>query len=241
MSKYDNIVCFNNILYLYKSKGMKIGEFENRIGASTGHFSRLVKEDGKIGAISSELLFNASNILGIPVDILGSVDITKLDATEVYILNFINRLSSDTENRKNKWEVYRKEELDRYEHVSTLVEIDDPFSNSWVYNSEYWDDRKYRVFLNDDVFGLQQESGIFLLSSVKVMKSENEFYDSYELYFKDYNEKYKEKICFSSKEQKEGINKSLEFLFKAVKNYMNLPKVEENVKLAIDSYMKKNS
>lgn len=241
MSEFDNKICFNNITSLYKVKGFKIGEFETEIGASIGYFSRLVKDDGKIGSISSEILFKAADVLNVPVDELGSVDLTGLDSTNQYYFDFLNKVLVETQNNNLNWKQYRKENLLDEKKVSDLMKIDySPFDGEQYqfYNSKFWDDRKYNVSLLNDAFGFDSDNGIFILTCVDV-RSEDDFkYKGYELYFKDFESEKNSKICYSAPDQNQCINQMLESLFKAVVLYIKRPKIEDNVKLAIDSFMK---
>ena len=240
MPKFDNKICYDNIISLYKEKGFKIGEFETKIGASIGYFSRLVKDDGKIGTISSEILFNAADALGVSVEILGSEDITNIESTEKYFLDFLNKLCHETQNNSIKWETYRSDDLQAYKNISSLVHKAEGFydDNTYFYDSLFWDDRKYSTELIDDVYAFERDNGIFMLTHIEVTDDNDNIYNGYELYYKGYDLSYKNKVCYSSPHQSQNLNSSLELLFKNVEDYINRPKIDENVKLVIDRFMK---
>lgn len=240
MSTFNNEICFKNIMYLYKLKGFKIGEFESKINASIGYFSRLVKEEGKMGTISSEILFNAANVLNIPVEILGSEDLTELDSTEKYIFDFLNKICNKTNENEINWAIFNKDYLDNYKSLSSLVtkkynSYDSKYYN--FYKSEFWDDREFTVNLLEDIFIFETDKGIFMLTNIEANDNSGNSYNGYEFYFKDFNKNEKNKICHSSFKQKPCLNKSLELLFKSVINYIKKPKIDENVRLAIDEFM----
>lgn len=241
MPEFKNKICYENIISLYKAKGFKIGEFETEIGASIGYFSRLVKDDGKIGAISSEILFKAANVLDVPVDELGSVDLTCLDSTNQYYFNFLNRVLDETKNNNLNWKQFRKENLLYEKKVADLMKIEyNPYDGEQYqfYNSKFWDDRKYKVNLSNDVFGFDSDNGIFILTCIDVTSEDDFKFKGYELYFKDFESEKNSKICYSAPDQNQCINQVLESLFKAVVSYIKKPKIEDNVRVAIDSFMK---
>lgn len=240
MSKFDNRICYENIINLYKAKGFKIGEFETEIGASIGYFSRLIKEDGKLGTISSEILFKAADVLAVPVEQLGSVDLTCLDPTEQYYFDFLNKVINETQNNNIDWKQYRKEDLRYFKNTMNLFEIEYGQLNGIeyaFYNSQFWDDRKYNVSLANDVFVFENEQGSFVLTCVDVSSESNFKFKGYELYFVDLNSQVNG-ICYSAPDQNQCINQTLDSLFKTVALYIKKPKLDENVRVAIDAFMK---
>ncbi len=241
MSEFNNKICFNNITSLYKVKGFKIGEFETEIGASIGYFSRLLKDDGKIGTISSEILFKAADVLDVPVDELGSVDLTCLDSTNQYYFNFLNRVLDETKSNNINWEQFKKEDLLYDKKLGDLMEVKCNLYNGEqykFYKSKFWDGRKYIVNLSNDVFVFDSDNGIFILTCIDVTSEADFKFKGYELYFKNFESEKSSKICYSAPDQNQCINQILESIFKAVVSYNKKPKIEDNVRVAIDAFMK---
>lgn len=58
-----------NVRYLAKLNCIKIGEIENKVGVSTGYFSRTVKRDS---SMTAETLYKVSEILKVSMDDLCS-------------------------------------------------------------------------------------------------------------------------------------------------------------------------
>ena len=179
--------------------------------------------------------------MDVPVDELGSVDLTCLDSTNQYYFNFLNRVLDETKNNNLNWEQFRKENLLYEKKVADLMKIEyNPYDGEQYqfYNSKFWDDRKYKVNLSNDVFGFDSDNGIFILTCIDVTSEDDFKFKGYELYFKDFESEKNSKICYSAPDQNQCINQVLESLFKAVVSYIKKPKIEDNVRVAIDSFMK---
>ena len=105
---------FGNIMFLLKEQGKRIGEFEADTGVSPGYISRASKEGNAKPGI--DFIIKAAEILNVSLDTLLEIDIYKLTPTEQYLVSFIKKLESDTNNDKLDWQVetadYLNHELD---------------------------------------------------------------------------------------------------------------------------------
>lgn len=239
MSKYNFKICINNLLELYKTTNLKLGEFENRIGVSSGYFSRLLKNETTSGNINVEALFNASEILGIPVDILGCDNLIELDETEKYMFDFLKKMLKNTNDDKIEWKYYKQEDIEKSTHLLSLFSSNyNDFCREYVYHFEsgFWNDKDYQVNLIDNLLAFEQEDGLFVLSKVNVKSYEEEF-DSFELYFKNFNENDATKILCSSSKHKQPLNHIFELIYSAVKINIQKIKISTDVKKIIDKFM----
>lgn len=103
MSKFDRKICIGNIYALAKDRNIKIGDLEKEGGMSVGYLSRLSKEDST-SIPSIEFIASAAEQLGVSINALISIDFTSLTPTEAYLLEFVEKLISETEKDKLVWE-----------------------------------------------------------------------------------------------------------------------------------------
>ena len=102
---FDKTRCFSNIRELLRrNPDAKIGQIEKEAGVRLGYMSRLEK-DGNTSEPSIEFIAAAAKILNVSLDTLISINIAKLTPTEQYILDFFDKLKSDTLADKLEWHV----------------------------------------------------------------------------------------------------------------------------------------
>lgn len=102
MITFNKDVFFNNIYILLKKRNIKIGDFEEQCGVSTGYIARAKDGNTKPGI---DFVVNAADVLGISVDTLATVDLSVASPTEQYLLCFFNKLIAETQSCHLNWEV----------------------------------------------------------------------------------------------------------------------------------------
>lgn len=103
MEPFDKKRCLDNIYFLAKQKGKKIGELEELAGVSTGYLSRANKEDST-SKLTIDLIVAIAQALAVSVDKLVSYDLSGLSPNERRIIDFIEKLKRDTEDGAVDWE-----------------------------------------------------------------------------------------------------------------------------------------
>jgi len=101
--EYEKKTCIDNIYFLSKKKGVKIGDIEARANVSAGYISRLGKEDNKT-PLSLEIILAASELLSVSIESLLSFRFDSIISTQEYLLTFIEKLITDTEQSKLRWD-----------------------------------------------------------------------------------------------------------------------------------------
>ena len=92
---------FENIEFLLKTQGRKIGEVENAVGVSAGYISRNSKENSSKPGI--EFIVNIARELNVSLDTLLTVNLVECTPTEQYLISFIDKLKNDTERDELAW------------------------------------------------------------------------------------------------------------------------------------------
>ena len=101
--KYDKNRLINNIYYLARSQGLKIGELESGCEVSTGYLARL-RQDQRNIAPGVDFLMKVSAWLSVSVDALLLFDFTGASSEDTKLFHFVEKLSQDTECRKLVWQ-----------------------------------------------------------------------------------------------------------------------------------------
>lgn len=110
---FNKSVCFSNIRELLKDNpDVKIGQIEKEAGIRLGYMSRLEKDDNTAEP-SVEFIVTAAKLLNVSVDTLISVDLANLTPTEKYLVNFIEKLKSDTVQDKINWSLETPFDIER--------------------------------------------------------------------------------------------------------------------------------
>lgn len=110
-SNFNKQRMFDNIAFMVKELGMKIGELETSAGVSAGYISRASKEGGSTPGV--EFVTNVAKALKVSVDTLISANMAELTPTEKYIISFLEKLERDTNADKLDWGRESAESLNR--------------------------------------------------------------------------------------------------------------------------------
>ncbi len=108
---FNKQVLFDNISFLVKERGLKIGELETAAGVSPGYISRASKEGGSTPGI--EFIVRVADELKVSVDTLLSAKMSEITPTERYIISFLEKLEKDTNADKLNWNRESAESLNR--------------------------------------------------------------------------------------------------------------------------------
>lgn len=234
MSTFDKDLCMKNIYFQAKAKNIKIGELETAAGVSAGYLSRLTKE-GNEGNPNIETLCAISEKLEMPLDILLTVDLSGLSGTEAYMVKFLRRLIEETKEDKVSWKFDGVDALYRGDcQDNKLVKYKtDEFVEGYAYYSLFG--QNYRR-IDDEMYRFSQIEGQeFYLAKVNEDATNRDSDSVYEMYFCSGDEV--KKLCSSNK----GVNKAfielLDELYQVIHKKIREPKVEDDVKEAIDIFM----
>ena len=111
--QFNPKILFDNIDFLIKSENRKIGEVESEAGVSAGYISRTSKDGGSRPGI--DFIMNIAKVLHVSIDTLLKVDISSLTPTERYLISFLEKLEHDTVHDLLAWERVSAESLNNME------------------------------------------------------------------------------------------------------------------------------
>lgn len=254
LSDYKNFnkaLCFSNIRELLRQNpDVKIGQIEKEAGVRLGYMSRLEKE-GNTAEPSMEFIVSAAKLLKVSIDTLISVDLTGFTPTEQYIVNFFDKLKSDTLQDKLDWNRESAFNLNRME-----ADIDENIYHPLFSKETFFEETECdypeevtRIVFNSKTFGphtyiagdcfnlrLKNGTTLYLMDIEKSVHRTNDvsaFSKEAWMYVP-----YKGSQLLVTSQDDTPVAPLLEVLFSVVKQRMEHPKVNKDVMYAIDSFMK---
>lgn len=112
-NEFNKKLMLDNISFLLKEFGKKIGELETDAGVSPGYISRISKESNTKPGI--EFIMKVADSLNTSMNALLNVDLAEMTPTERYLLSFLEKLNKDTLDDKLDWNRESADKLNRAE------------------------------------------------------------------------------------------------------------------------------
>lgn len=247
-SEFNKKLMLDNISFLLKEYGKKIGELEAEAGVSAGYISRTTKDSsGKPGV---DFIMKVAEALKISVDTLLNIDLTGLTPTERYLISFIEKLKRDTTEDKLEWIRSSADSLNRME-CDYNGYVAHPLFSFETFNEQGEGDYPEEVsrvvfvshsfdcntFITDDCFSLRLKNGTFLY----LMDISKSVYNS-----NDLNVFARELwICkpqvgtqfLCSNRDSSPLSALIDDLYTVVKEFSKHPKIKKGLQEAIDAFM----
>lgn len=184
---FNSRLIFDNISYLIKEQGKKVGEVETQAGVSAGYISRNSKDSNSKPGI--DFLFRVSEILNTSIDTIMKIPLSELTPTERYLVSFFEKLKADTAADKILWERESKEYLNQLEPDINGFVQHPLFNYQTCYvpsETDYPDQVDRTVFvsktfgsqtvINEDCYNVRLKNGVrlYLMNIVKIVHQVND-------------------------------------------------------------------
>lgn len=250
-TNFNKEILFDNIAYLIKERGMKIGELEAAAGVSSGYISRTSKEGGTKPGI--DFIMNAAAALNVSIDTLLRVDLTSLTPTEQYLVSFLEKLKTDTVNDKLDWNCETAEYLNYRLETDMNGYCAHPLFSQETFlepgETEYPDEvtrvvfisKSYDVhtYIQGDCFNLRLKNGAYLYimnisRSIGTNKDPSNF--AIEIWLCPKNGWGKQCLCSTG--DLAAISELINDLYDAVTENARHPKVSKPLRDVIDAFMR---
>jgi len=234
-----------------KERNIKTGDFETAVGVSAGYFSRLNKEGSKTTP-SIEVLYEIAKELHISIDTLISIDLTALTASEMYMLDFLEKLLTKTSSFEMVWDkesdIYLRNlpidengnalhPLFENRQLSAIGESGYP-EPYWqvVYNSLFRPEEAIETIDDGFKISIGKKTTLYLMCIEIPTKDELPFgMTEYELYLvKGYTV---EPLCHYDSERESPFNNMLQKLYRSAAESSKHIKIKDTVRSAIDAFM----
>lgn len=246
---FDKMKCIANIYSLAKQQGIKIGDLETEAGVSAGYLSRLNKKDNN-ATPSIEFLFAIAKRLNVSLDLLINGNFEGLTSTEKYLLKFLNRLTTNTNDDDLDWDkesvydlkgIYVEENGIVHHPLFTIKEEINSASDSLfdsrnlVYYSKFIEDEEVYVAGNCYKCQLTDSKNLLYIMRLNIRNSEVAFGDDFfEVYIVS-NETVNSICC--THQTREEISKQVEILYESVEIASANLKINSEARDIIDLYM----
>lgn len=127
LGEFESSTLANNIVYLAKKHGMRVGELENTIGVSAGYLSRTIKENSK-KKMSIDIVWKIAQLFGTDIKTLTESEMWVAHTNTDLLECFLDRLYEDTRDNFFTWELdggVMAMLSDRYKVMGLITEEED--------------------------------------------------------------------------------------------------------------------
>lgn len=246
--EFDKTILFNNISFLLKKRGIRIGDIEADVGVSPGYISRASKEGNTKPGI--DFIVNVSETLNINLETFLKTDISSLPESALYIISFLNKLTKDTLAEKLSWERESANEVSSNIMVDEMYNCSHPlFQVETIYvptPTEYPQQETRPVFVSrsfDTQTGIAGDCFELLMQNNVMLYFMNIYEVGGESSAKEIwmctNTREKQFLC--STNDIPEISSLIETLYETISEYVKHPKVIPSIKSAIDAFMADDS
>ncbi len=150
LGDFDNSLLVNNINYLIKKNGMRIGDLEKMLGISAGYISRTAKE-GSGKKMSIDIVWKIAQLFGVELRILLDTNLQIPNKNSELMAKFLTKLCQQTEDNKIQWNNCGGASCYLEERFKTLGLFKEEVNGAVVYTCDHMNpDRKWT--LADDLY-----------------------------------------------------------------------------------------
>ncbi len=231
----ENKIFFENIIYLAKSKGIRLGDLEKACGVSPGYFSRISNSEDKDKMPNLQSVIRAARKLNVSIDSLIMNNYASLSETESFIVKMIEKIIKRTQLGELQWERQFKGDAEEEARSNYHPLLEDVTGMGMViYKTKLTD--KY-CNLDDDVYFLRDKfDKVYYIARARYTDNTIETKQCiiYELKLDDDSSDPK-LICYSKFDSPEIIKETMRNLFEAARASSKHLKLDENIKTSLYS------
>lgn len=237
LGDFDNTILANNIGYLVKRNGMRIGELEEFLGISAGYISRTVKEDSK-KKMSIDIVWKIARLFDTDIRTLTETQMWVPHSNTDLLSKFLERLYKDTKDNYFSWEnnggmmvVLNK----RYEKVGLITTEDD---DKCVYHPNHMNP-EITWILSKDIVYLECFDNNRDLAIIPFMAEGKENLQGYDFIFiwEDGDDVCWQKIFYTNDDPFGDLFKGADKLYKLIETSEYDAKLTPNVHQLITKYV----
>ena len=249
-TKFDKKIFLNNIEILLNSRNIKVRDLENKAGVSRGYLSRLSRE-GNQSVPGIDFILAASELFGISVELLSTVDYTGCSETERYYIDFIERLIQKTESGEMLWKsssikdfenaavnnsstnAVIKREPSIQEMMASIVSGKNIYYSTVDYGCYEYKESSGLLYYG----ALDDNNSLFLIKVL--LEYEGEESTGIEMFIASNDNKKRNDICYIRPDLPQIYDSMIEKLYNVIKDSINVNFIDKDAKAIIDKFMSK--
>lgn len=238
LGDFDNSTLSNNIIFLVKKNGMRVGELEDMLGISAGYISRTVKEDSK-KKMSVDIVWKISRLFDTDIRTLTESQMWVSHSNTDLLVKFLQRLYQDTKDNFFSWEndggvmVVLNE---RYEKMGLVTTEEDETA---VYHPNHMN-QALKWVLYKDIVSLECFEGKKDLVIIPFMAEGKEKLLGYDFLFVWDNDGQWcwEKVFYTNDDPFGSLHENADKLYRYIEDMEYDAKLDPNIHQLISSYVK---
>ena len=238
LGDFDNSTLSNNIAFLVKKNGMRVGELEDMLGISAGYISRTVKEDSK-KKMSVDIVWKIARLFDTDIRTLTESQMWISHSNTELLVKFLQRLYQDTKDNFFAWEndgglmVVLNE---RYEKMG-LITTDD--EETAVYHPNHLN-QALKWILYKDVVSLEGFEGKKDLVIIPFKVEGKEDLQGYDFLFvwESNGQWLWEKVFYTNDDPFGTLHENADKLYRLIEDMEYDAKIAPNIHQLISSYVK---
>lgn len=248
MANYNKKTLFENISYLLAEKGIRVGELEREAGVSKGYIAHTRDTDNKP---SIDFVLRVADKLEVSIDVLLGTNLSTLTPSDEYLLQFVQKLISDTVEDKLNWKTESAEVLNSLENSDpafplfsreSYTEMHAPDEGEHIERVEFVS-KSFGVntWIAGDCFRLELPDGVdlFLMDICKAYhKAKDPGVYAKEVWFA-LDAEHKQFLCANNDGSQ--LERFVNDLFTVVAGNARHPKLKEPFKQAMEAFMNSES
>lgn len=243
LGEFDNSHLMNNISYVTKKNGLRLGDLEKLLGVSAGYISRTAKENSS-KKLSIDIVWKIARLFGIGIKALIEDELEIPNSNTEVLTTFLNKLCRQTEENVIEWEsnggvVCFLDE--QYKTLGLITEEDDES----VYHPDHLNpDLKW--VLTDDIFvckGINKDKQLVIIpfNTEKIQRVNYDFlfvWTTKDTTSPNGKKYHWEKAFYTSDDRFGKLATCAETLYKIIQNQECDAKVSPTVRSFISDYLK---
>lgn len=233
----DNKIFFENLNYLAKSKGIRLGDLEKACSVSPGYFSRIGNSEDQTKMPNLYCITRVAEKLNVSIDSLVLNNYASLNETELFIVKMIEKIIKRTQSGALQWDRKFKGDAERegmmgdHPLLESVEGVEAP-----IYKTKIIDKC---CMLDDDIYSyLDKKTGrTFYISKARYVDSSLDkknciIFELNSIISYGYDP---ELVCYSKVDSPEIIKEAMRNLFESAKASSKHLKLDENIKTSLYS------
>lgn len=243
LGEFDNSHLINNISYITKKNGLRLGDLEKLLGVSAGYISRTAKENSS-KKLSIDVVWRIARLFEVDIKALIETDLEIPNSNTEMLATFLSKLCRQTEENVIEWESNGGVVCvlnERYKTLGLITEEDDQA----VYHPDHLNpDLKW--VLTDDIFvckviNKDKQFVIIPFNTEKIQRVNYDFifvWTTKDTTSPNGKKHHWEKAFYTSDDRFEKLATCAEALYKIIQNQECDAKVSPSVRSFISGYLK---